>query len=998
MLSAPRGVDRVPLKLEIGDRIHGYQVLRKKWVEERQLMVWELEHEATGAKHVHVECDDTENVFSTILKTIPMNDSGVAHILEHLALCGSKKYPVRDPFFNMLKRSLSTFMNAWTGPDFTGYPFSTTNAKDYYNLLSVYLDAVFFPNLSYYDFLQEGHRLEVNEETQKLEHMGVVFNEMKGAMSDASDLFSTEMHRVLYPSTTYHYNSGGEPRAIRDIQHSDVLAFHKEFYHPSNSYTLTYGDLPLEPQLEFISTNVLQHFSRIQPNSNVADEQRLTKPVRVEVAGPLSKLADPERQTKISVGWLTNNITETYENICMQILSLLLTGGPTSPFYKALIASNIGLTFAPGTGFDPSVRETSFSVGLSEIHVSDVEKVEKIIYEVLEESAKVGFPQERIEAILHQIEFGQKHVSSGFGLNLISSLSHAWLHGATPSETVAINENLTRLRADLDKGGLFEGLIKKHLIDNQHRVTFIMNPDAEYAAREQQEEDESLRKLEATTYNTEESLQKLVEEAQTLEERQEEIPDVSILPKIRISEVSRSTERVPLSHGKVASKTAPSITAPLQFADQPTAGITYMNSLIDITDCPADLLPFLTLFTSSLASVGAGDMDYIQLSQAIDFNAGKFNVFHSLKNDSNEYGKYAMNIGLHSGNLPRNLDSTFDLWEQILTSPRFNDTARLKTLIGNMVHSMQSSMVDSGHSFASKLGSARLTGRGKIDDILDGVSQYHFLKQLHELDDLTPVSDALTRLSKHLLDPSRTKFAINAEKESFPAAQTRLDSLLSKFDAPSRPLVASLPHERLEADVLSRWDEKKNVYFGLQSQVHYVTRVYRAVPYNHEDYTKLDLLGLVMGPNFLHKEIREKGGAYGSGLSHSDNALTFFSYRDPNVEETLDAFERGIEWVKRGEFTDEHLEEAKLQLFSDIDAPTPPSRKGMRLFRSGITDEMAQTRRDRVFKTSKDDVIKACHDYLIGTTAQPLESAITVFGSDQTELAKNSADWVYREK
>lgn len=1006
VLSAPRGVDRAPLKANIGDSIHGYEVLRSKWVEERQLMVWELEHKATGAKHVHVECDDTENVFSTILKTIPMNDSGVAHILEHLALCGSKKYPVRDPFFNMLKRSLSTYMNAWTGPDFTGYPFSTTNVKDYYNLMSVYLDAVFFPKLDYHDFLQEGHRLEINAETEKLEHMGVVYNEMKGAMSDASDLFTTEMHRVLYPTTTYHYNSGGDPTAIRNIEHADVLAFHKEFYHPSNSYTLTYGDLPLAPHLAFISENVLKHFSRTTPNSTVSDEKRFAEPKRVEVKGPLSTLADPERQTKIAVAWLTNKITETYENISMQILSMLLTAGPTSPFYKALIASNIGLTYSPGTGFDPSVRETSFSVGLSDILASDVEKVEKIIYDTLEETARTGFPQERIEAILHQIEFGQKHVSSGFGLNLISSLSHAWLHGSNPSDSVAINEHLARLRSDLEKGGYFERLIRKHLIENKHRVTFVMSPDAEYAARGQKEENDSLEALEKTDYATEESRQKLCDEAEALEQRQEEVPDVSILPKIRIEEVSRVAERVPVSHGVVTPKTAKTgvsasssaTTAPVQWADQPTAGISYMRALIDISDLPARLIPHVPLFTTSLASVGADDLDYVSLSQAIDLRAGKFQVFRTMLNDSTEKGKYSLRIGLHSASLERNADETFALWEKILTSPRFNDTARLKTLIGNSVHSMQSSMVDSGHSFASTLGSARLTGRGKISELLGGVSQFHHLKKLHESDDLSATSEALKELSQLILDPSKVKFAVNAEKSLFPHVQSRLDSLLSKFNAPNRIVAKSAIHERLDADTLAQWKNDKKVYFGLQSQVHYVTRAYRSVPYNHVDYTKLDLLSLIMGPNFLHKEIREKGGAYGSGLSNNDNTISFYSYRDPNVMETLDAFDRGIEWITSGEFTADHLEEAKLQLFSDLDSPVPPSRKGLRLFSLGITDEEAQIRRDRAFATTRDDVIEACHKYLLGTSEQPVESATTVFGSDQTDLAKNSADWIYREK
>jgi hypothetical protein len=1001
VLNAARGVDRERREMRVGDRIHGYEVLRVKWVEERQMMVYELEHSKTGAKHLHVACDDTENVFSTVLKTIPMNNTGVAHILEHLALCGSQKYPVRDPFFNMLKRSLSTYMNAWTGPDYTGYPFSTTNVKDYYNLMSVYLDAVFFPNLAYLDFLQEGHRLEINQETGKLEHMGVVYNEMKGAMSDASDIFSHEMHRILYPTTTYHYNSGGDPSAIRDITHENVIDFHREFYHPSNSYTMTYGDLPLAPHLEFIETHVLSKFERINPNSKVPNETRFSSPKRVEVKGPLSTLADPTKQTKIAVAWLTNKITENYESFCMSILSHLLTGGPTSPFYKALIASNIGLTYSPGTGYDGSVNETSFSVGLSDILAEDVEKVEALILSTLEEVERDGFPKERIDAIIHQIEYSQKHISSGFGLNLVSSLSHAWLHGSNPSDIVSINEFLAQLEADLKSDPKFlQRLIRKHLIDNTHRLTFIMSPDAEYAAREQQSEDDSLTKLAETEFASEEARERLASEAEALETRQEEEPNVSILPKIRLSEVSRQLERVAVKNAKVSAKTSNStLEAPIQWADQPTAGISYMRANIDISDCPTHLLPYVPLFTTALANVGAADLDYVALSQAQELTSGAFRVSQGSVGDPSVPGQYGLHIGLYSAALNRNLEKSFELWDKILTNPRFNDTARLKTLVGNTLHAMQSSMVDSGHSYASALGSARLTGRGKVEELWRGVSQFNFIKSLHETEDLAQVSQHLHELAQWILDGSKVKFAINAESAHFSAVESRVSQLLSRFNAPQRAKVIALPHERLDAQTLAPHEDPRNVYFGLQTQVHYVTRSYRAAPYNSADYTKLDLLGSVMGPNFLHKEIREKGGAYGSGLSNGSNTLTFYSYRDPNVMETLDAFDRGIQWILDGEFTDEHLEEAKLQLFSNLDSPVPPSKKGLRFFESAITEDMAQARRDRVFATSRDDIIEACQKYLVGSDKQhPVQSAIAVFGSDQTETFKQSPDWIYREK
>jgi len=384
------------LDYKIGQIVNGFKVLEKRDVKELRCRVWSFEHEKTGARALHLEAADDENVFSVILPTRPLDSTGVAHILEHTTLCGSIRYPVRDPFFNMLNRSINTFMNAFTGSDFTMYPFATQNFQDFQNLLSVYLDAVFFPRLTEFDFKQEAHRLEFKdaEKMEELEYKGVVYNEMKGVMSDGSEKFMRSVSKYLYPTTTYHYNSGGDPSDIPSLTYQQLIDFHHNNYHPSNATFVTYGDMGVEHTFEMIHS-MIQNFERIDRKKHIPLEQRYTEPQSFTISGPLSPGLPEDKQCRVAVSYLLADAADFGVNFELSIISSLLMEGPNSPLYKSLIASNIGMSYTPPAGFDPNSRETSFTVGLAGISQEQIPQVESVILNTLQEVVQQGFEQKK---------------------------------------------------------------------------------------------------------------------------------------------------------------------------------------------------------------------------------------------------------------------------------------------------------------------------------------------------------------------------------------------------------------------------------------------------------------------------------------------------------------------------------------------------------------------------------------------------------------------------
>ena len=538
--------------LEAGGRINDYRIERIESLKGISSIFYELMHSGTGTKHIHISNNDAENTFGVAFKTVPKDSSGVAHILEHTVLCGSKQYPVRDPFFSMLKRSLSTFMNAFTASDWTMYPFSTQNQKDFYNLMGVYLDAAFFPRLEGLSFKQEGHRLEVEGQTgsndpaaAQLTYKGVVYNEMKGAMSSPDQVMVRSILKALYPSTTYRYNSGGDPIEIPSLSHRQLKEFHRRHYHPSNAFFYTYGNLPLKDHLSFIEAKVLTDFQKIEPDTDVESQPRWEQPQSVSYPYPFDKNEDTTKKSQVCMAWLTADIKDTFEVLVLTLLEQILLGNSASPLRQALIDSGLGSALCDGSGFDADNRDTMFVSGLKDVESSDADQIEGIILGVLRDLAENGIDKTLIDSAIHQIEFHRKERTNApypYGIKLLLTFSGSWFHGGDPVKILNFDTDLTRLQKKVAAGSFFENRIKKYFLDNPHRVTMVLVPDQEMASNENQRLRAELDRIRKDLSQSD--IDRINQDAQALLQLQDTEEDISCLPTLGRKDIPPSVPSV----------------------------------------------------------------------------------------------------------------------------------------------------------------------------------------------------------------------------------------------------------------------------------------------------------------------------------------------------------------------------------------------------------------------------------------------------------------------
>ncbi|WP_232023345.1 insulinase family protein [Thiomicrorhabdus aquaedulcis] len=470
-----------------------FKYLGQHAIESLNLTVEHYQHNVTGATHYHLAAEDGQNVFLVALRTVPMDSTGVAHILEHTTLCGSEKYPVRDPFFMMIRRSLNTFMNAFTSSDWTAYPFATENRKDFQNLLQVYMDAVFFPLLDPLDFAQEGHRFEFEEmenPNSPLTYKGVVFNEMKGAMSSPVSTLWEVLSRELYPTNTYHYNSGGEPEEIPKLTHQQLVEFHQNHYHPSNSVFMTYGDISaLEHQTQF-ETLALHRFTESVEQVHVGLEQRFSTPKVIEEAYALDE-EDIEGKTHIVLGWLLGQNQDPLEVLKGHLLGAVLLDNSNSPLRKVLEECDLAAAPSPLCGFEESNKEMAFVVGVEGSEPEHAQAIEQLILDTLEQIARDGVEQHQVEAMLHQLELSQREVggdSYPYGLGLILHALPGALHDGDPIALLDTDKALLALESQIKDPNFIPGLVKSWLLDNPHRVRLTLKPDTELSAQKAQHE------------------------------------------------------------------------------------------------------------------------------------------------------------------------------------------------------------------------------------------------------------------------------------------------------------------------------------------------------------------------------------------------------------------------------------------------------------------------------------------------------------------------------
>ncbi len=978
-------VDSFNPGLQAGDRIYDYRIAQVEPLKEISAVFYALEHLTTAAKHIHISKGDAENTFSVAFKTVPKNSTGVAHILEHTVLCGSQKFPVRDPFFAMLKRSLSTFMNAFTASDWTMYPFATQNKKDFYNLMEVYLDAAFFPKLDRLSFKQEGHRLEVDDKSQghdpdvpQLIYKGVVYNEMKGAMSSPDQVMARSILKALYPSTTYRFNSGGDPAEIPSLSYEQLKEFHRQHYHPSNAFFYTYGNLPLKDHLAFIEEKVLKQFKKIEPDTDVASQPRWKHPQSVTCPYPFNKNEDPTKKCQICVAWLTADIKDTFEILTLTLLEQILLGNSASPLRKALIDSGLGSALCDGCGFDADNRDTLFVSGLKDVDRSSAGKIEAIIFEVLTDLADNGIEKKLIDSAIHQIEFHRKEITNipyPYGIKLLLTFSGSWLHGGDPLKILNLDADLAKLQGELAKGPFFENQIKKYLLENPHRILLTLVPDQEMEQNENKHLRAELDRIRKDLTTTD--IDQIMQDAEALQRLQDAEEDVSSLPTLQ-------REDIPLSV-PIIKESASEETLQATIYNQATSGIVYFAAAAGTGSVPRDLIPLTPLFCYTLARMGTSIRNYDEMAQLIDAYTGGIGLAAHSRTRFDTAGVCMPFISFNAKCLLRNQDRMFDISQEVLHHYEFTDLARLKNLLLEYRAGLESMVIHNGHRLAISLASRKFSATRALGESWSGVHQLQTIKQLCdnlEEQKLASLATDLAAIGKAVFTRNNFKMALIGEDAALAKAVSNLTAVFKGFDEGTGAGFSDPDINLAQETIREGW--------STSSAVSFVALAFETVRMAHEDAAALSVISKILRSMYLHREIREKGGAYGGFAMYSpeDGLFSFASYRDPHIVSTLNAFDSAAVFIRSGNFSDDDVNEAVLQVCSEIDKPDPPGPAARKAFYRKIislSDEMRLRFKSELLSLTRSKVMQAAEKYFDGKGSKKAVAVIS--GEDKLNAA-----------
>ncbi len=953
-----------------------FEWLRSSRIPSLNVEVQEYRHRVTGALHIHLAADDDQNAFMVGFRTVPGDSTGVAHILEHTSLCGSERFPVRDPFFMMTRRSLNTFMNAFTSADWTAYPFASRNLKDYDNLLQVYLDAVFFPSLNELDFLQEGHRVEFTEEgnpDSELTFKGVVFNEMKGAMSSPVSTLWQVLGREVFPTITYHHNSGGDPENIPDLSYEELKAFHARHYHPANAVIITYGELPAASQQARFDELALARFEPLELDIGVPDEQRFDAPRVVEERYALDGEEDTADKSHIVLGWLLGRSTDMQAVLEGHLLSGVLLDNGASPLRRALETTELGSAPSPLCGLSDSSREMLFAAGVEGSNPESAEAVEQLILDTLREVAENGVEREMVEAVLHQLELHQREVGGDgfpFGLQLMVNALGPVLHGADAAEALNIDPILDKLRERIQDPEYIKSLARA-LLDNPHRVRLTLRPDPGLSAEREAAEKARLAAMKAAM--SDDDKQRVIARAAELAERQMSADDPEQLPKVGLEDVPTELS---IPEGEETGG-EPSTT----WFSRGTNGLFYQQLVIDLPQLKPELLELVPLYADIVTEVGSGGRDYLatQALQAAVTGGISAGITQRSAIDRLDDGRALFTFSGKA--LSRNRDALSHLLQESFDSARLDELPRIRELVAQERMHQEQGVTQRGHSLAMSAAAAGFSRAAQRYQLWHGLDGVRSLKALDDgLDDdaaVATLAEKLSAIQQALRAAPRRLLLIGEEelRDEALAAQAGLWGATS--DA------VAISDDSFQPDrVMQAW--------ATSSQVNFCSRAFPTVPLEHEDTPALMVLGGFLRNNFLHRAIREQGGAYGGGASFDPDSgsLRFYSYRDPRLAETLADFDASIAWLLENSHEWRLVEEAILGVIGSIDKPGSPAGEAKKSFHAalhGRTPEQRRRTRARILEVREADLKRVTERYLSGDNA-----STAVIGSPDT--LKGAAD------
>ena len=908
-----------------------------------------------NCKHIHLDSKSDEKVFMVAFRTIPEDSTGVAHILEHTALCGSRKYPVRDPFFMMIRRSLNTFMNAFTSSDWTAYPFATLNDKDFNNLLSVYLDSSFFPNLDELDFLQEGHRFEFNDKNpNELEIKGVVYNEMKGAMSSVSSQLWEGLSKHLYTSSTYKHNSGGSPENIIDLTHDYLVDFHKKHYHPSNATFFTFGDINPEEIQTYINENVLKNFKPSKKVIRVQNEDRLDSPKTItEFYNPMP---NDENNHHVVLSWLLGESHNPIELLQSYLISNILLDNSASPLRKVLESTELGKSLSPLTGLETDHKELVFAAGLEGVGPGKQKEVEELIIQCLKDIVENGIPKDLIDSSLHQLEIRQREISGSgmpFGLQIMLGCLPACIHNDDPLKVLDLDSSFSIIKEKLKSKNYIENLINEKIINNTHRVNFSLAPDPEFNIKKDQIIKEKI--IEKSKKLSSKDKEKIIHLASELKRRQESEDDPEILPKV-------TKQDIPLERNYAVPQIVKNDSVNNYFYKSGTNGITYHSMIFPCNNLSFDEFKISTLFANTITDVGLGDKDYEEIQKIQSAITGGISSNFVLIPDENG-GDPMIGLKISSKSLETNENKMQDLMIQTIKEANFNDKNRIEDLLSFISSSNERSLIQNGHILAMSNAGAQVNNIAATNDMASGINFITNTKRLSK--DININSN----LEKYIASLESIKDKIN-ESPIF----TFTASSLSKEDSSINLFFKDVVQGYQAQNYFNIQDQSIGWITG--AQVCYCAEVFPTVDFFHSDAPALTVLGAVLRNGYLHSAIREKGGAYGSGAIQDSNNMIFkfFSYRDPRCSETFNDFKKSIKWSLKN-ITEENLEEGILGIISSIDKPLSPYGEAMSDFTSLVDKKDPEKRlhfRAKVKECTVKDLINVSSKYLLNDSSKSL--------------------------
>jgi Zn-dependent M16 (insulinase) family peptidase len=889
-------------------------------------------------------------------------------------------------------------MNAFTSSDHTTYPFATTNAQDFRNLMSVYLDATLNPLLNANDFTQEGWRIgpenplaasNPDSSDAKLVFKGVVYNEMKGQMSDASYLYYIRFHEHLIPALN---NSGGDPPKITDLTHEQLKGFHSDHYHPSNAKIFTYGDMPLTEHLQEIG-DTLAKFDRIPVDHDVKTPIDLAGgPQSITISGPTDPLVPADAQYKTSTTWVIKDTEDMVERFSLSVLSTLLLDGYGSPFYASLIESGMGDDFTPNTGFSSTGRGATFSVGLTGVKQEAVPKVKEAISETLAQVRKNGFDKIKVEGILHQLSLSLKHKTAHFGMGLMQRVEPDWFNGVDPFDALAWQKTVDGFKEKYSSEGYLEGLLEKYFL-HDNTLTFTMAPSQTYTQEIADEEASRLASkiLEATKqFRSEEAAKEhLTKRELELLEAQESArhQDLSCLPTLHVNDIPRLKPKKEVRQSFVGD-------VKVQWREAPTNGLTYFRAVHSFKDLPDELRELIPLFCDSIMRLGTKDTSMERLEELIKLYTGGVSVGYHSSTSPLDLDTYEEGLVLSGHAFDGNMPAMYNLFRTLILETNFDSAEaekKIRQLLQTSASGAMDSVAEAGHAYARRYAMAGLTPEGRLNEQTSGLTQLKLAASLAARTEPGSLADVIAKLKRiqalAVSNTSTLRVALNCGAESAKTNQEMLQDFLSKLPAKISPASSQ--------NATGTFSPNSKSFFPLPYQVYYSGAALRTVPYVNPAGASLQVLSQLLTHKHLHHEIREKGGAYGGGAFSQGlgGIFGFYSYRDPNPQNTLKIIKDSGVWARDRKWTDRDMEEAKLSVFQGLDAPESVSQEGMVQFLSGVDPEMHQKRREQLLDVTSEDVKNAAEEFLV----KGIECANTAVLGARKDWVKESDGWTIRD-